>query len=112
MNPGEFAGFYYKFIHDVYLPQKRDGTLPPNALDVNDPQSLISQSISAVINARGQTLAKQIAANGGVTPLPVYSAPAAKPAAPKPPEVGSIHGGYRLKGGDPRQQETGCGCPQ
>jgi len=39
-----YAGFMQAFLPD-YLSKSRAGTLPPNALDLNDPKSMISQAI-------------------------------------------------------------------
>ena len=79
---GAGAAFYYNFVENVYLPQQRAGTLPANALDLNDPKSLISQSVASF----KPNLPQSIMQNGGVgsdnqSPLPVYTAPA-KSAAP------------------------------
>ncbi len=105
INPGGFAKFYYDFIHNQYLPAKVSGTLPPDALDMSQPNSMISKALAAATGGPGKTLPAAIGANGGVgAPLPTYTAPkpGATPAeAPKPPEVGDIRAGYRFKGGNP-----------
>jgi hypothetical protein len=95
VNPDGYAAFYYNFIHNTYLPAKVAGTLAPNALDVSDPKSMISQAIAAVPTGPGGTLAPTISANGGIGAKP----PASKaPAAPTP---GEIRAGFRFKGGNP-----------
>ena len=71
---GKFAGFMQNFLGS-YLRQSRSGTLPPNALDLNDPESLISKTIAPYKSP----LAGIIQSNGGVGTVP-----AAAPAAPKP----------------------------
>jgi len=40
----KYAGFMQDFLPQ-YLAKSRSGTLPPNALDLNDPKSMISQSL-------------------------------------------------------------------
>jgi hypothetical protein len=40
----QYAGFMQSFLPQ-YLAKSRDGTLPSNALDINDPKSMISQSL-------------------------------------------------------------------
>lgn len=103
MNPGGFAKFYYDFIHNQYLPAKVGGTLPPDALDMSQPNSMISKALAAAQPG----MAAGVAANGGVggPALPVYTAPkpgAARPVEqPKPPEAGEVRAGYRFKGGNP-----------
>ena len=83
MNPAGYQQFYYDFIHNQYLPAKVAGKLPPDALDMKNPDSMISKAISAA----SPDAAAVVHANGGVgAPLPVYTAPA-KPAAAV--EVGS-----------------------
>jgi len=64
----KFVGFMQKFMGD-YLKQSRDGTLPPNALNLDDPESLISQTIKGYRSP----LSSSVLSNGGV---------GAKPAAP------------------------------
>jgi hypothetical protein len=72
----KYAAFMQNFMSD-YQRQKRAGTLPPNALDLADPNSLISQHM------KGRTLGvgEAVTANGGVGAAPAAPAPA-KPAAP------------------------------
>lgn len=80
INPGGYAKFYYDFIHNQYMPKKIEGTLPPNALDFNDPNSMISQAIIKATGGPKATLPAAVSTNGGVgapSPLPVYTAPAA-----------------------------------
>ena len=83
-NPGGFAKFYYDFIHNQYLPAKVGGTLPPDALDMSQPNSMISKALSAATGGPGAQLPAAISANGGVggPALPVYTAP--KPGAARP----------------------------
>lgn len=85
LNPGGFAKFYFDFVHNQYLPLKMKGTLPPNALDMDDPKSLISQAIAKAT----PTLPAAVSANGGLgAPVPVYTAPKGTRAAPaKPPTI-------------------------
>jgi hypothetical protein len=100
MNPAGYQQFYYDFIHNQYLPAKVAGKLPPDALDMKNPDSMISKAISAA----QPDVAAVAHANGGVgSPLPVYTAPA-KPAAPAALPVGterSFQGTtYKFKGGN------------
>jgi hypothetical protein len=94
-NPGGFAKFYYDFIHNQYLPNKVAGTLPPDALDMSQPNSMISKALAAIPGGPAKTLPAAIGANGGVgAPLPTYTAP-------KPPAVGETRSGYVFQGGNP-----------
>jgi hypothetical protein len=100
MNPAGYQQFYYDFIHNQYLPAKVAGKLPPDALDMKNPDSMISKAISAA----QPDVAAVTHANGGVgAPLPVYTAPA-KPAAPAALPVGTertFQGTtYKYKGGN------------
>lgn len=65
-----FAKFAQMFIPD-YLAKKRSGTLPPNALDVNDPQSMISQAMAPFKRTQSQRLSDFIAGAGGLSPSTV-----------------------------------------
>jgi hypothetical protein len=101
-DPGAFAKFYYDFIHNQYLPAKVSGTLPPDALDMSQPSSMISKALAAARPGVGAA----VGANGGVAPpLPVYTAPT-KPAAPAAPAVGETRGGYTYQGGDPADPKS------
>jgi DNA-binding transcriptional regulator YbjK len=100
MNPAGYQQFYYDFIHNHYLPDKVAGKDLSNALNLKDPESMISKAIEAA--APG--VVDRVQANGGVgAPLPVYTAPA-KPAAPAALPVGterSFQGTtYKFKGGN------------
>lgn len=68
----KFVGFMQAFMGE-YMKQSRAGTLPPNALNLNDPESLISKTIAQYRNP----LAQSISGNGGVQIRP--------PAAPEIP---------------------------
>lgn len=58
---GKFAAFMQDFM-TRYQRLSNAGTLQPNALDLNDPQSLISQTLSQYKSTLGQTIQN----NGGV----------------------------------------------
>lgn len=111
-NPGGFAKFYYDFIHNQYLPAKVGGTLPPDALDMSQPNSMISKALSAATGGPGAQLPAAIGANGGVggPPLPVYTAPAKPAAAPPALPAGterSFQGTtYKFKGGNQLDQKN------
>ncbi len=107
INPGGFAKFYYDFIHNQYLPNKVAGTLPPDALDMSQPNSMISKALAAASGGPGVTVPAAIGANGG---LPVYTAPAKAPPVARPPETGETRQyqgtTYKFKGGDFRDQKN------
>lgn len=66
--PGEanYAKWAQTFIPQ-YLSMKRAGTLPPNALDVKDPNSMISQSMAPFKRTVTQRANDYISALGGIT---------------------------------------------
>jgi hypothetical protein len=82
-EPDAFAKFYYDFIHNQYQPAKIAGTLPPNALDMNDPKSMISMAIDKAKPSQAATTK----ANGGIggPPLSTYTAPKPGPDFKPPP---------------------------
>jgi len=113
INPGGFAKFYYDFIHNQYLPNKVVGTLPPDALDMSQPNSMISKALAAATGGPAVTLPAAVSANGGVggPPLPVYTAPKGAPTQqarpPEPGETRQFQGQtWRFKGGNWRDQKT------
>jgi len=57
----KFVGFMRSFMGE-YLKESRAGTLPPNALDLNDPNSLIYK----MAKTYGAALSTSVPANGGV----------------------------------------------
>jgi hypothetical protein len=70
MAAGKYPAFMQDFVTE-YLKEKRAGTLPANALNMNDPKSLISQKLEPY----KLSLGAGIAANGGVgTPPPAAPA--------------------------------------
>ena len=109
MDPKGYQQFYYDFIHNQYLPAKVAGTLPPDALDMKNPESMISKAI----NAAQPSLPTVVQANGGVgAPLPTYIAPAkgAPTQSVRPPEVNETREfqgtTYKFKGGNWRDQKN------
>lgn len=65
VGEGNFAKWAQTFIPQ-YLSQKRSGTLPPNALDVNDPKSLISQSMAPFKRSIAQRAQDYLSVLGGI----------------------------------------------
>jgi hypothetical protein len=67
--PGEtnYAKWAQTFIPQ-YLAKSRAGTLPPNALDVKDPTSMISQSMAPFKRTVAQRAQDYLATLGGVAP--------------------------------------------
>ena len=95
LNPGKYPMFAQAFLPQ-YLQLKREGKLPPNALDLGDPNSLITKFVQTAKNAKPASLSDMISANGGV----------GAPVAPKAPDVGAVVRGYTFRGGDPSKQEN------
>lgn len=101
VDTSKYAAFYYDFIHNQYLPAKAAGTLPPNALDINDKTSLISQAITKATGGPQATVPAAISANGGLTaPTP------AAPKSPPPPQPNEIRNGYQFMGGNPADPKS------
>jgi hypothetical protein len=91
------AAFQLKFFTE-YQKEKAAGTLPSNALDLNDPKSLISQTLSSY----RPSLAQSVLANGGVGGPKINTAPPPS-AAFKPPAdwlVNRARGLYRDPAGN------------
>jgi len=91
--PGQsnYAKWAQTFIPD-YLAKSRAGTLPPNALDVKDPTSMISQSMAPFKRTVQQRAQDYLATLGGVStaaPARNDTMPAIPPPAQRPP--GSIY---------------------
>lgn len=77
---GKYAAFMQDFMTE-YMRERSLGTIPANALDLTDPNSLISQKLAPYKRSIGQTVKD----NGGVGSRP---APApATPAVAAPPKV-------------------------
>lgn len=78
LQSGKYASFMQQFLED-YQRQKAAGTLPPNALSLRDPNSLLSKTMEAYKSP----LAAAISSNGGVgapAPAPRNDAMPAIPA--------------------------------
>lgn len=77
VGTNNYAKFAQSFIPD-YLSKQRAGTLEPNALDVKDPNSMISKAMAPFKRTQGQRMNDYIAASGGLTMT------GSKPAIPLP----------------------------
>ena len=62
-----YASFVQNFIPQ-YLSQFRAGTLPPNALDIKDPNSMISQSMKQFVRSPQQRMQDYVSSLGGLVP--------------------------------------------
>lgn len=80
-----YAKWAQTFIPD-YLAKSRAGTLPPNALDVKDPTSMISQSMAPFKRSVQQRAADYLATLGGVAPTPGRTVGEV----PVPPALGGV----------------------
>lgn len=83
----QYAGFMQSFLPQ-YLAKSRDGTLPSNALDLNDPKSMISQTLQPYKPSMQGRLSATAAA------------PAAAPAAPAKPETPPAEGARKAADGN------------
>ncbi len=102
MQSGKYAAFMQEFLQE-YQRQKAAGTLPPNALSLRDPNSLLSKSMEAYKSP----LAAAISGNGGVTPAPTPSnvpRPATTPSYQPGDVVNTSEGPRRFKGGNFRDK--------
>jgi hypothetical protein len=66
---GNYAQWAQSFIPQ-YMSMKRAGTLPPNALNVNDPKSMISQSMEPFKRSVAQRAQDYLSVLGGGTSAP------------------------------------------
>ena len=104
-NAGKYAAFAQDFL-PKYFALKRAGTLPDGALNMQDPNSMISKAIAT---ANPPDLPAAVGGNGGVgSPLPVYTAPAKKPPQELPAGSERTFNGvmYRFKGGNQFDQKN------
>jgi hypothetical protein len=86
LQAGKYAAFMQQFLSD-YQRQKAAGTLPPNALSLRDPNSMLSKAMEAYKSP----LAAAIGGNGGIgAPAPRNDAMPAIPA-PDQRAPGSIY---------------------
>lgn len=60
-----YSKFIQSFVPD-YLAKERSGTLPPNALDVKDPQSMISKAMAPFQRTQANRMQDYVAAAGGL----------------------------------------------
>jgi hypothetical protein len=68
LQAGKYAAFMQQFLGD-YQRQKLAGTLPPNALSLRDPNSMLSKAMEAYKSP----LASAISGNGGIDTSPNFS---------------------------------------
>jgi len=60
-----YSTFMQTFVPQ-YLAKQRAGTLPPNALDVKDPNSMISQAMAPFKRTQAQRMQDYVGAAGGI----------------------------------------------
>jgi hypothetical protein len=65
VGTSNYATFMQTFLPE-YIAKSRAGTLPPNALDVKDPNSMISQSMAPFKRTQGQRMTDYVSAAGGI----------------------------------------------
>jgi len=65
LQSGKYAAFMQQFLGD-YQRLKAEGTLPPNALSLRDPNSLLNKSMEAYKSP----MAQAISGNGGISATP------------------------------------------
>jgi hypothetical protein len=104
LQSGKYAAFVQQFLGD-YQRQKATGALPPNALSLRDPNSLLSKTMEAYKSP----LAAAISGNGGVsatpTPAPSSVPPPATASKYSPGDVvNTSEGPRRFKGGNFRDK--------
>lgn len=87
-----YASFVQQFVPN-YLRQYRAGTLPPDALNMNDPNSLISKSMAQFKRSPAQMMQDRITELGDIAPVNgATPTPAAPPPSPtKPTPGGTIY---------------------
>jgi hypothetical protein len=69
VGTSNYATFVQSFVPQ-YLAKERAGTLPPNALDVKDPNSMISQSMAPFKRTQAQRMSDYVNAAGGIGAVP------------------------------------------
>ncbi len=65
VGTANYSSFMQSFIPQ-YLAKSRAGTLPPNALDVKDPNSMISQAIAPFKRTSAQRMSDYVSGAGGL----------------------------------------------
>lgn len=101
-----YAKFVQTFVPD-YLSKQRNGALPPNALDVKDPASMISQAMAPYKRTQSQRMADYISIAGGIT-APTASSTRKVGDVPVPPLLNGIAAlQYNKTTGQFRDQTSG-----
>lgn len=95
MQAGKYATFMQEFLPE-YQRQKAAGTLPPNALSLRDPNSLLSKSMEAYKSP----LAAAISGNGGIGIAPTPQAAASMPTVTSKAEFDGLKSGAVYIGKD------------
>jgi hypothetical protein len=86
VGTANYATFMQTFIPQ-YLAKERAGNLPPNALDVKDPNSMISQAMAPFKRTQGQRMQDYVGAAGGIGAKPE---PAVQPSNQQTRMVGDV----------------------
>jgi ribosomal protein L9 len=87
VGSANYAAFISDFI-PRYQSMSRAGTLPPNALDLKDPKSMISQSLEPYKRSLTDRMMDAVERNGGIGSSATPGALATTPA--PPPSLGNI----------------------
>jgi hypothetical protein len=90
-----YASFMQSFIPQ-YLAKSRAGTLEPNALDVKDPNSMISKAMAPFKRTAAQRMSDYVVSFGGLAnvpepPAPATPTPSAVPKLPADREAGHVY---------------------
>jgi len=105
-----YSAFIQTFV-PKYLAMHRAGTLPPNALDTRDPNSMISQAMAPFKRTQKQLIqdrVQELSSLGDITSPNVTVTGVStedRPLKPVPP-VGTVVGDYKFLGGDPSRRES------
>jgi hypothetical protein len=104
IGTANYATFMQTFLPD-YIAKSRAGTLPPNALDVKDPNSMIGQAMAPFKRTSAQRMSDYVAGAGGLTAVPASEKPG--PSVAPPTKISTPADAEKLKPGTRYQTPDG-----